>query len=292
MTLQGRPAAWLLALLFLASSAVLSSSLFARRTGGISPSREGVPEGNLLLMVSRKPAFSFGFQNFLADLSWLRAVQVAGSHRMAGSDYDKLNLLVHTVNNFDPRFDVPFFLGGLVLGDSPAHVPQAVETLERGWKSHPENWRFPFYLGYLRYFSLGDPVGGGRILEAAAKLPDSPPYLPLLAARMLAEGRQPETALSFLSAMVRQETDPARLAILKRRIREVIVERDVQMLEKAVEEYREKTGALPPGPSALVRAGILESLPVEPNGGRYLLSPEGTVRSSKMPYRLKVFRPR
>jgi hypothetical protein len=292
MTSQGRAAAWLLAFLFLASSAFLSSSLFGRRMGGISPSPEGVPEGNLLLMVSRKPAFSFGFQNFLADLSWLRAVQVAGARRMDKSDYDKLNLLVHTVNNFDPRFDVPFFLGGLLLGDSPGHVPQALEILERGWKSHPENWRFPFYLGYLRYFSLGDPAEGGRILEAAARLPDSPPYLPLLAARMFAEGRQPETALAFLSEMVRQETDPARLAILNRRIREVVVERDVQTLEKAVEAYREKTGALPSGPSSLVRAGIIESLPVEPNGGRYLLSSDGTVRSSKMPYRLKVFRPR
>ncbi|MDX1814942.1 MAG: pilus assembly protein PilG, partial [Thermodesulfobacteriota bacterium] len=58
----------------------------------------------------------------------------------------------------------------------------------------------------------------------------------------------------------------------------------------AVEAYREKTGALPPGLSALVREGLLKSLPAEPNGGTYLLSPEGKVRSSKMSHRLKVFR--
>jgi hypothetical protein len=292
MTSQGRVVAWLLVPLFLALSAFLSSSLFGLRMGGISPIREGVPEGNLLLEVSRKPAFSFGFQNFLADLSWLRAVQVAGTRRMAKRDYDQLSLLIHTVNNFDPRFDVPYFLGGLMLGDSPDHVLPALRTLERGWKNHPENWHFPFYLGYLRYFSLGDPVEGGRMLETAARLPDSPPYLPLLAARMFAEGSQPETALAFLSAMVRQETDPARLTVLNRRIREVLVERDVQMLEKAVEAYREKIGSLPPGLSALVREGFLGSLPAEPNGGRYILSPEGTIRSNKMPSRLTVFRPR
>lgn len=130
------------------------------------------------------------------------------------------------------------------------------------------------------------------MLESAARLPESPPYLPLLVARMLSEGRQPDTALAFLSAMMKQETDPARQEILNRRIREVIVERDIQMLERAVEAYRQKTGALPPGPSALVREGLIESLPAEPNGGKYLLLPEGTVRSSKMPYRLKVFRVR
>lgn len=292
MTGQGRTAAWLLSLLFLVSSAVLSSSLFGLHMAGVPAGRTAAPEGGLLAMIGRRPAFSFGFQNFLADLAWLQAVQVAGVRRMDKTDYDKLNLLVHTVNNFDPRFDVPYFLGGLVLGDSPDHVPQAVETLERGWKNHPKNWRFPFYLGYLRYFSLGDPLGGGRILEAAARLPGSPSYLPLLAARMFSEGEKPETALAFLAAIMNQETDPARREILKRRIREVVVERDIQMLERAVEEYRDKTGALPPRLSALVREGLIKSLPAEPNGGTYLLSPEGKVRSSKMPNRLKVFRPR
>jgi hypothetical protein len=292
MTGQSRAAAWVLSLLFLASSAVLSSSLFGQRIAGIPAGRTGDLEGGLLPLISRRPAFSFGFQNLLADLAWLQAVQVAGGHRMDKSDYDRLDLLVHTVNNFDPRFDVPYFLGGLVLGDSPDHVSQAVKTLERGWTNHPGNWRFPFYLGYLRYFSLGDPLGGGRILESAARISGSPPYLTLLAARMLSEGRQPETALAFLSAIMKQETDPARRKILNRRIREVIVERDVQMLEKAVEAYRKKTGALPPGLFALVREGLIKSLPAEPNGGKYLLSSGGTVRSSKMPYRLKVFRVR
>ncbi|MGA7105685.1 MAG: hypothetical protein WBX49_10115 [Candidatus Deferrimicrobiaceae bacterium] len=292
MTSQGRAVAWLLVVLFLASSAFLSSSLFGLRMAGTPAGRAGAPEGGLLGLIGRKPAFSFGFRNFLADIAWLKAVQVAGVRRMTKGDYDDLSLLVHTVNNFDPRFDVPYFLGGLVLGDSPDHVPQAIDTLERGWRNHPENWRFPFYLGYLRYFSLGDPVGGGRMLESAARLTGSPPYLPMLVARMLSEGRQPETALAFLSAMMKQETDPARQEILNRRIREVIVERDVQMLEKAVEAYRKKNGALPPGPSALVREGLIEALPAEPNGGKYLMSPEGTVRSSKMPYRLKVFRVR
>jgi len=126
---QGRAGAWLLSLLFLFSSGVLSSSLFGLHMAGIPAGRAEAPEGGLIALIGRRPAFSFGFQNFLADLAWLQAVQVAGIRRMDKTDYDKLSLLVHTVNNFDPRFDVPYFLGGLVLGDSPDHVPQAVETL-------------------------------------------------------------------------------------------------------------------------------------------------------------------
>jgi len=283
---------WLVPVLFLVVSAIPSSRILQERASVAQTDERGVRSGGLILEISKRPAFAFGFRNFLGDLAWLQAVQAAGSRRMSRRDYDRLAVLIGIVGNLDPRFVVPYLLGGILLGDSPDHVEVALDILEKGGNNHPADWRFPFYTGYIRYFSLGDPLEGGKVLMVASRIPGSPPYLPLLATRMLSEGKKPETALAFLSAMLKQETDPARQEILNRRLREVIVERDIQMLERAVEAYREKTGELPPGPSALVSARLIESLPAEPNGGKYLLSPEGTVRSSKMPYRLKVFRPR
>ena len=255
--------------------------------------RAGVPDvrrGILLLEVSRHPVFAFGFRNFLGDLVWLQAVQVAGSRKMTPADYDRLSLLLQTVGNFDPRFAVPYLLGGIMLGDSPGHVKDALEILQRGWTTHPDDWRFPFYIGYTRYFSLGDPLEGARALEDAARIPGSPPYLPLLAARMYSEGRVPETALAFLTGMVRQETDPARLEILQRRIREVIVERDIQALEIAVTAYRNRRGILPAALTDLVREGLIREIPPEPHGGTYVLARDGTVSSTRVKTRLKVFR--
>jgi len=247
-------------------------------------------QASLNFEISRRPFLSFGFRNFLADLAWLEAVQVSGSRKMAPGDYDRLYLLIRTVNNYDPRFVVPYLLGGLMVGDSPSHVPQALEILRRGRENHPRDWRLPFYVGYLRYFVIGDPVAGGEALGEAARLPGSPAYLPFLAARMLSEGRRPETAMAFLSAMARHETDPVRREILERRMKEVIVERDIQVLERAVEAYREKTGTWPVTLSDLVTAGVRARIPVEPNGGKYLLSSGGKVRSNKAVQRLKVFR--
>jgi len=70
----------------------------------------------------------------------------------------------------------------------------------------------------------------------------------------------------------------------------VAVERDLQILERAVETYREKTGALPQELPDLVREGILRRIPTEPNGGRYLLDAGGKVRSTRVTRRLLVFR--
>jgi hypothetical protein len=243
----------------------------------------------LFASVSRKPEFAFGFRNVLSDVAWLEAVQVTGIRKMTLGDYDRLYELLVVVSNFDPKFEIPYLLGGLVLGESTPHAQKALHVLGRGKEQYPADWRFPFYMGFTHYFSLGDGIAGGRAMAEAARLPGSPAYLPGLASRMLSEAREPEVALALLAPIVRQESDPARRAVVERRIREVTVERDLQTLERAVETYREKTGAVPESLPDLVREGILSTLPEEPNGGKYLMEPGGMVRSDRVSQRIRVF---
>lgn len=211
---------------------------------------------------------------------------------MSRGEYDDLNVLLNIVVDLDPRFKVPYLLGGVILGDSPDHARETLFLLNRGRKHHPGEWRLPFYMGYIWYFSLGDPVEGGKMLLEAARIPRSAPYLPLLAARMLSEGRAPETALAFLAEMINQETDPGRREALQRRNREVIVERDIQLLERAVKEYRDRTGRFPERLMDLAGAGLIRAMPREPHGGSYVLMPDGTIRSDRVDTRMKVFRRR
>jgi hypothetical protein len=244
----------------------------------------------LLHKFSNKQAFAMGFRNFLADVTWLQAVQVAGNREMTPEDYETLFVLLNTVANYDPRYDVPYILGGLILGESPNHSGDALAILSRGKVQFPTDWRFPFYMGFTHYFSLGDGFAGGKAMAEAARLPGSPAYLPGLASRMLSEARSPEAGLALLRQIAEQETDVSRRAVLERRLRELEVERDLQALERAIERYRETFGVGPGELADLIRAGILARLPTEPNGGRYLLGPGGSVRSDRVPERFRVFR--
>lgn len=212
---------------------------------------------------------------------------------MTRNDYDSLFDLLSTVIRFDPRFIVPYLLGGIILGDSSDHAGAALDLLARGARQFPSEWRFPFYTGYIQYFSLGNPEEGGMALLRAARVPGSPAYFPLLASRMLAEGHRPDTALAFLQEMTARETDPRRKVSLEERIRRVIVERDLQSMEGAIVEYVSRFGASPRNLADLVQSGILLRIPQEPYGGRYLLTPDGNVRSDRAPReRLKVLRNR
>jgi len=251
--------------------------------------REVRERPGLLSAVSQRPEFAFGFRNVLADVVWLEAVQVMGNLKMTPVEYDRLFELLNVEANFDPKFEIPYLLGGLVLGESPQHGREALRVFERGKVTHSADWRFPFYMGFTHYFSLGDAVAGGGAMAEAARLPGSPAYLPGLASRMLSEAREPESALALLEPIVKQESDPARKSVLERRIREVTVERDLQALERAMEKYREKTGTVPSDLSVLVREGILAAIPEEPNGGNYLLAQGGKVRSDRVSERLRVF---
>jgi len=273
--------------LFLLS--VLLSRQIELGRSSFGKAREGNGAGSLLVEVSRRPAFALGFRNFLADLVWLEAVQVSGNARMPPEDFDRLFILLNTVANYDPRFEIPYLLGGLILGESPAHGREALSILERGRDRYPDHWRFHYYIGFTQYFSLGNPVAGGRAMMEAARQPGSPAYLAGLATRMLSEGRNPAAALALLTTMEREETDDVRRDVLRRRIRDVIVERDIQLLERAVVAYRTSTGAAPGSLGDLVRAGMIAGIPSEPNGGAYHLLPDGTVRSDRVRERLKVF---
>jgi hypothetical protein len=250
------------------------------------PSRDSY---GVIALIAKNPSFSFGFRNMLSDVVWLEAVQTAGNKRVEDTDYGLLARQLNLVADLDPRFTVPYLLGGLVLSESPSHTKDALDLLARGRSSHPNDWRFPFYIGYTQYFSLGETIEAGRSMREAARLPGRPPYLPLLASRMLSEANDPQAALNLLASVAGQETDPVRRSALERRMMEVAVERDIQFLEKAMEVYRGVNGFYPDDLHDLVEAGVIVSIPKEPNGGRYLLERGGKVRSSKISHRLRVF---
>jgi hypothetical protein len=58
------------------------------------------------------------------------------------------------------------------------------------------------------------------------------------------------------------------------------VERDLQAIEEAARRYRQARGAWPQSVQALAAAGFLSRVPREPHGGRYLIDPDGSARST------------
>ncbi len=243
-----------------------------------------LPQGEYL-----KPAL-LGYHHLGADALWLKLVQVIGKKRNSADEYEWIYHALDVITTLDPQYAYAYYAGGVILGDLANRPDLSIRLLERGVIANPTVWNIPFLLGYNYYFLLGDPAKGAAHIMEAARRPDGPSYLPGLATRMAAEAGNPDTALAFLEARLRETPDPEMREVLVVRMKEVIIERDLRILEDAVEAYRVQHRALPATLTDLVAAGILPMLPQEPFEGDYRLDPKtGTASSSTHPDRLRTF---
>ena len=243
-----------------------------------------LPKGEYL-----KPAL-LGYHHLGADILWLRLVQVIGKKRNSADEYEWMYHALDVLTTLDPQYAYAYYAGGVILGDLANRPDLSNRLLEKGVTANPEVWNIPFLLGYNYYFLLGDPAKGAEYIMEAARRPDGPAYLPGLATRMAAEAGSPDTALVFLEARLRETQDQQMRESLADRMKEVIIERDIRILESAVETYRTQHQTLPATANDLVAAGILPMLPQEPFGGDYRLDPKtGSVSSSTHPERLRTF---
>ena len=214
-----------------------------------------LPQGEYL-----KPAL-LGYHHLGADLLWLRLVQVIGKKGNSEDEYEWMYHALDVLTTLDPQYAYAYYAGGVILGDIANRPDLSIRLLEKGANANPEVWNIPFLLGYNYYFLLGDPAKGAEYIMKAASLPDGPSYLPGLATRLAAEAGSPDTAVAFLEARLLETHDPEMREVLANRMKEVIIERDLRMLESAVEAYRTQHRTLPATLTDLVVAGALSSLP-------------------------------
>lgn len=234
-----------------------------------------------------------GFHNLGADMLWLNLLQVIGKTKNTADEYEWMAHALDVITTLDPQYAYAYYAGGVILGDLANRPDLANRLLDRGHAANPTVWNIPFLLGYNFHFLLANPDIGAYYTMRAASLPGRPAYLPGLATRMAAEAGKPETALAFLEARLRETTDPEMKQFLETRMKEVIIERDILVLEQALEVYQKTFGRVPPSLTALVEAGVLSALPLEPFGGEYRLDrTTGAVTSSTHPERLKTFHKR
>jgi hypothetical protein len=274
----------ILALVFIVQ---LQQSLDNRANRSVAQIEElaQLPRGKYL-----KPML-LGYHNLGADVLWLRLLQVVGKKRNTADEYEWIYHSLDVITTLDPQYDYAYYAGGVLLTNLANRVDLSNRLLEKGFKENPTVWNIPFLLGYNYYFILGDAAKAAEHIAAAARLEGGPAYLPGLATRMYAEANNPDTALQFLEALRRQTQDSGMREVLEKRAKEVMIERDIRLLESAVQQYRTKQGHLPNRLHDLVSRGHMTQIPQEPFGGSYELDQKtGRITSSTHPDRLKVFR--
>jgi len=171
-----------------------------------------LPSGRYL-----KP-LALGYDQVVADLLWMKTISYFGGHFMSDKQYPWLAHMLNLIIDLDPRFDFPYYFGGIVLSLEASQIEEANKILERGIEAYPDRWQYPFYIGFNHYYHKKDVQRGLPYLEKASSLPGSPDFLKRLVARLYEKSGKQEEALHFYEEVYQNTADE----MIRQKIKEKI----------------------------------------------------------------------
>ncbi|UCD86024.1 MAG: hypothetical protein JSU92_07470 [Deltaproteobacteria bacterium] len=232
-----------------------------------------------------------GYDQIAADFYWLKTIQYIGDKQRKISGYPMVYPLVDLVTDLDYRFDYAYQVAGVLLAIYDRNIEKSNIILEKGFKNVPGVWQIPMYLGFNHFFFLKDYLRAAKYIEIAASLPGRPTYLPLLAARLYSEAKDPMAGIEFLTEILEVIDVEMWRNFVGNRIKLLMIERDLIYLEKAIKDFSQREGRRPRDLRELVMSGMIKRIPPEPFEGRYLYDPgTGEVKSSTNPERLRIYK--
>lgn len=157
---------------------------------------------------------SLGYQLMFADLLWIKTITYFGGHFMGDGEYPWLYHILSLIIDLDPRFDFPYYFGGVVLSLEAAQVENANKILVRGIEAYPDKWEYPFYIGFNHYYHRGDAALAAPYIEKAATLPGAPEFVKSLVGTLYMKSGADETALKFFREAYGNTKD----ALIKKKI--------------------------------------------------------------------------
>ena len=240
------------------------------------------PAGQLLYVPSGTALkrMTVAYAALAADLYWIRAIQhYGGTRRAAGGDktYPLLFPLLDITTALDPRFNIAYRFGAIFLAEAspggPGRPDLAIVLLEKGLRERPERWHYMQDIGFVHYWWRHDYKAAADWFLKASQVSGAPWWLRSLAANTLAQGGdRASSRLMWQKLYETAEIDWLRKDA-ERRLTQLLALDQIDRLQEVVVLFTARRGATPGSWRALVAAGLLPGLPVDPSGVPYVLDP-------------------
>ncbi|MFV0387508.1 MAG: tetratricopeptide repeat protein [Pyrinomonadaceae bacterium] len=251
--------------------------------------KESYIDEDLTLQAARLKGSAFGMEGLIADWYWIRSLQYTGGKitrkgdkHINIDDLSEINPrllypLLDSATSLDPKLDAAFYYGAIVL---PAVNPkQAIAIAEKAIKHNPENWRYYQQIGYI-YWKMHNYTEASKYYLEGAKLNGAPAYLAMMAAKMKNEGGSRETAREMYSQMLNSSHDENTRGSIKRRIYELDAQEQMEIVQKVLDNIKDKTGRCPATFSEILQPLATEaaknSVDLAVSKTRILVDPTGT----------------
>jgi hypothetical protein len=185
---------------------------------------------------------ALGYSHFAADMMWLAAIQYYGTTRNERDGHFRLLVpFLERVVALDPLFEYAYRFGGVAaVGSKGENVERANALLLQGAKARPDIWRIPYIRASNCLQFTGDKVCMAQGFTAAARLPDSPPWMGLLASRYLSDETRPSEVFDLLARLAENTDDPMLRLRVEERLGDLQVVADLKAISAAIERFRQR----------------------------------------------------
>ncbi len=189
-------------------------------------------------------------------------------------DWPVIHKLFVNCQVLDPYFQATYTLAQGIL-PWVGLVKETELILQTAAEHRYWDWQPTRFLGFNAYYFDDDIGKAGILYLQAAHIPDSPPFLSILGARLANKGRKTEGALELLREVLenKKQDDPDYQDILTRfRALEGSL-----VIERAIELYKKQFSEFPESVQTLLHTGILAGKPINPYREEYCIDQFGGV---------------
>lgn len=191
-------------------------------------------------------------------------------------DYPRMSGILHGAVKLDPyNMDAYYFAQSFLTWDAKQYK-LANALLDYGMKYRTWDWMLPFFAGFNSAYFLKDFAAAAEYYKRAAEITGGELNINL-AGRYMQESGQTELAISYLSAMEKNERNQAVRKNYQIRLQAF---REVRRIELAQDRYKNATGRPPETLDVLISTGYLLPPPVDPYGGEFYLEATGKVTTT------------
>jgi len=237
---------------------------------------------NYVLPVEFSRVAALDFQGLAADFQLLQGIFFVGdkidrAEKITNADWDYFTRIIKAVVRLDPYFyDTYHFANGMLTWGS-GRFQDAIDILNYGRKFNPDDFRFPYHIGFIHFYFLHDAQKGAEYFELASRIPGSPPVLVSLASRLAYYKGNYKFSIDLLTRMISSERNSEIKQYYEKRLTAL---RGALLLEKAVQKFKVEFSRDPNSIQELLDRQILMELPRDPYGGQYILVKNGRVYST------------
>lgn len=223
---------------------------------------------------------ALGFDAMLADVYWIRTVQYYGDTKLSTGEkknYDLLYPLLDITTSLDPHFSIAYRFGAILLSEGypngPGNADQAIALLRKGIKGSPERWQYYHDAAFVEYWWHRDGQAASRWLLEASKLPGAPNWLAPVAASMLAEDGERNSARQLWRELAGTTDQDWLRSAATRALHQLDAEEVIEQLQPIVNSFYDTARRFPTGWDEVIRAGLVRGIPLDPTGVAYTLDP-------------------